>query len=213
MDPSLVVSILGESTGQGVFDCWGSVEIGAVWGRARGTPVLNLLKNRFSSLALTRLLPCCCMSLIESSDKMHQSPHRFDVIQLEFGLQLLSVYIFKPDQSHHGMSFWTCSGFLSILHVCIQKVQSFIVSAMPTGRVQSRLIRVKSPLMVMKASGCLHRRSATVTCIMSHAAAPADVVKDSYSGKEYGQILSVKSSMSSEQRHSFTVTCPGSFIN
>lgn len=129
VDPSLVVSILGESTGQGVFDCWGSVEIGAVWGRARGTPVLNLLKNRFSSLALTRLLPCCCMSLIESSDKMHQSPHRFDVIQLEFGLQLLSVYIFKPDQSHHGMSFWTCSGFLSILHVCIQKVQSFIVSA------------------------------------------------------------------------------------
>lgn len=91
--------------------------------------------------------------------------------------------------------------------------RSRVLLSLPTSRVQSRLIRVKSPLMVMKASGCLHRRSATVTCIMSHAAAPADVVKDSYSGKEYGQILSVKSSMSSEQRHSFTVTCPGSFIN
>lgn len=172
VDPSRVVSILGESTGPGVFDCWGSVEIGAVWRRARGTPVLNLLENRFSSLALTRLLPCCCMSLIESSDKMHQSPHRFDVIQLEFGLQLLSVYIFKPDQSHHAISFWTAAFYPSCMFAYRR---SRVLLSLPTGGVQSRLIRVKSPLMVMKASGCLHRRSATVTCIMSHAAAPADV--------------------------------------
>lgn len=54
---------------------------------------MNLLKNRFSSLALPRLPPQLLITLIEAGNQLHPPPHAFDVIQLAFGLPLC---IFTP---------------------------------------------------------------------------------------------------------------------